>query len=182
MVTIIQIRIIELINWKARHGMLILRISLGVVFIWFGALKYFHGVSPAEMLAGRTIDKLTFGFIHPGISMPLLATWECLIGIGLIYGKFMRLTLFLLYMQMAGTFLPLVFFRSETWTTVLFVPTLLGQYIIKNCVLISAGIVIGATSNGGALISNPIAARKAQKLQLLYQRYHRRYHKEPTEK
>ncbi|MDQ6766800.1 MAG: doxx family protein [Candidatus Eremiobacteraeota bacterium] len=106
-------------------------------------------LSPAEMLASQTILKLSFNHIGPSLSMPILATWECLIGLGLLTRVAMRLTLFLLFVQMAGTLLPLFFFPDQTFTSVPFVPTLEGQYIIKNLVLISAGIVIGATVRGG---------------------------------
>src|SRR4051812_735452 len=88
-------------NWKAKNGIHILRFSLGFVFLWFGILKFFHGVSPAELLAGRTISELTGGLIKPYVSLPLLAVWECTIGLGLITGAWMRLTLVLLYCQMA---------------------------------------------------------------------------------
>lgn len=135
---------IRINNWKKRNGIHILRFSLGFIFLWFGVLKFFHGVSPAELVAGRTISHLTFGLLKPSISLPLLALWECTIGIGLITGAGLRLTLILLYFQMAGTFLPLIFFPHETFSGSIFIPTLLGQYIIKNCVLISAGIVLGA--------------------------------------
>ncbi|TDG35001.1 DoxX family protein [Pedobacter changchengzhani] len=144
----IKITEAEIVAWKSRNGMNILRICLGIIFVWFGVLKFFHGISSAEEIAGRTILKLTFGLITPTFSMPLLAVWECIIGIGLITKAWLRLTLVLLYMQMAGTFLPLVFFPHETFNHSLFVPTLLGQYIIKNLVLISGGIVIGATLSG----------------------------------
>lgn len=133
------------IEWKARHGLNILRVSLGLIFIWFGVLKFFPGVSAAEVIAGRTIEKLTFGLILPSVSLPVLAVWECVIGLGLISKKWLGLTLLLLYFQMIGTFLPLVFFPDETFAHSLFVPTLLGQYIIKNIVLLSGGVVIGAT-------------------------------------
>ena len=146
-------------SWKARNGITLLRISLGLVFTWFGILKFFPGLSPAEMLAGRTISKLTFGYITPQYSMPLLAFWETLIGLGLITTYRLRITLWLLYLQMIGTFLPFFFFFSETWTSHLFVPSLLGQYIIKNIVLISSAIVIGATCDEGALNSDPIVAQ-----------------------
>ncbi|MFN0083303.1 MAG: hypothetical protein ACKVOM_12385 [Ferruginibacter sp.] len=88
-------------------------------------------------------------------SMPLLGTLECLIGIGFFFHKWMHITLLLLLFQMVCACLPLVIFRQDTWTDYFFVPTLLGQYIIKNCVLISAGIVLGATLRGGALVTNP---------------------------
>jgi uncharacterized membrane protein YphA (DoxX/SURF4 family) len=131
-------------GWKTRNGINILRFSLGFVFFWFGALKFFHGFSPAEHIAGRTISQLTFGLIMPNVSLPLLGLWECTIGLGLITGAWLRLTLILLYFQMAGTFLPLLLFPHETFSGSILVPTLLGQYIIKNCVLISGGIVLGA--------------------------------------
>lgn len=135
-------------KWMSRYGIPLLRISLGVVFFWFGFLKYFPHRSPAESLAGNTIALLTHGYVSPSVSIPILATWECLIGLGLLTGIAKRATLLLLFVQMAGTFLPLVFFPSQTFVVVPFVPTLEGQYIIKNLVLVSAGIVIGATVRG----------------------------------
>lgn len=140
-------------NWMANHGLRLLRISLGVVFLWFGVLKFFPGLSPATDLAARTIYVLSFGAISPGVSVPLLAAWECLIGVGLILGIFMRATLFLLALQMAGTLTPLLLFPGEVFTRVPYAPTLEGQYIIKNAVLISAAIVLGATVRGGGLVA-----------------------------
>ena len=145
-------------RWMARYGLLLLRISLGVVFLWFGALKFFPGLSPAQDLAARTIEQLTFGRVHSTVSVPLLAGWECLIGIGLLFGIFMRATLFLLAVQMAGTLMPLVLFPNEVFTRLPYAPTLEGQYIIKNAVLISAAIVLGATVRGGRLTSEKSAA------------------------
>jgi uncharacterized membrane protein YkgB len=142
-------------RWMARNGVTFLRISLGIVFFWFGVLKYFPAASPAEALAGKTILVLSLGHIQPNISMPVLATWECLIGLGLLSGVALRVTIFLLFAQMAGTLLPLFFFPQETFTSVPFAPTLEGQYIIKNLVLISAGLVIGATVRGGRLTAGP---------------------------
>jgi uncharacterized membrane protein YkgB len=139
-------------GWMARHGITLLRTTLGIVFIWFGALKFFPHLSPAETLASRTIFELTDGRIGPALSMPVLATWECLIGLGLVTGIAMRATLLLLFLQMVGTLLPLFFFPRETFASVPFLPTFEGQYIIKNIVLISAGIVIGATVRGGRLL------------------------------
>jgi len=141
-------------GWMARHGLTLLRLSLGIVFLWFGILKFLPHMSPAESLAGRTIAVLTFGHVGPGLSLPLLAVWECLIGIGLLTGVAPRVTLLLLYVQMIGTLLPLFFFPHETFSVIPFAPTLEGQYIIKNLVLISAGIVIGATVRGGRLVSD----------------------------
>lgn len=140
-------------HWMASHGVRLLRISLGVVFLWFGGLKFFPGLSPASDLAARTISALSFGTVSAGVSVPLLAAWECVIGVGLILGIFMRATLFLLALQMAGTLTPLLLFPVELFTRVPYAPTLEGQYIIKNAVLISAAIVLGATVRGGRLVS-----------------------------
>ncbi len=149
----------RLTNWMARYGLPLLRISLGVVFLWFGALKLFPGLSAAQDLAARTIEKLTFGTVHASASVPLLAAWECLIGLGLLFGIFMRATLLLLAVQMGGTLMPLVLFPSEVFTRIPYAPTLEGQYIIKNAVLISAAIVLGATVRGGGLVSERATAR-----------------------
>jgi uncharacterized membrane protein YphA (DoxX/SURF4 family) len=148
-------------DWKARNGINILRFSLGIVFLWFGMLKFFPGISPAEDIAGRTIETLTFGLIKPSLALPLLAVWECTIGLGLITKAWLRLTLILLYFQMAGTILPILFFPHETFKG-LFVPTLLGQYIIKNFVLISAGIVLGAAPQDRPPVKNARKAKIAQ--------------------
>lgn len=137
-----------------RYGILLLRVSLGIIFFWFGFLKFFPGVSPADQLATQTIGKLTFGMIPPYVSILLLAGWETLIGLGLISGKFLRVTLFLLFSQMLGTLTPMFFFPGETFQIVPFVPTMEGQYIIKNLVLISAGLVVGATVRGGRILEN----------------------------
>jgi len=139
-------------SWMARHGLFLLRISLGIVFFWFGVLKFFPGLSPASDLAARTIEILSFRSISPTVSVPLLATWECLIGLGLLFGVFMRATLLLLAVQMAGTLTPLFLFPSEVFAHIPYAPTLEGQYIIKNAVLISAAIVLGATVRGGGLV------------------------------
>lgn len=152
---------IRLTHWMSRYGVTLLRISLGIVFVWFGALKFFPSLSPAQDLATRTIETLSFGLVTASISMPVLAAWECAIGIGLITGRFMRATLLLLALQMAGTITPLFLFPAETWQIFPISPTLEGQYIIKNLVLVSAGLVIGATVRGGAVIANPEAAREA---------------------
>lgn len=144
-----------LTQWMAQNGILLLRLSVGIVFLWFGALKFFPGLSPAEGLASKTIVTLSFGLLSEKAAVLILAVWECLIGIGLISGIFLRGTLFLLWMQMLGTITPLFLFPHECFTVIPIAPTLEGQYIIKNIVLISAGIVIGATVRGGRLTSEP---------------------------
>jgi uncharacterized membrane protein YphA (DoxX/SURF4 family) len=142
----------------ARIGVPVVRIALGIVFLWFGALKFLPSLSPAEDLAARTIQKLTGGAIQPEVSLPVLATWESLIGIGLILGVALRPILFLLAVHMAGTFTPLVLFPKETWTVFPIAPTLEGQYIIKNLVLIGAAMVVGAMVRGGRIVPEPPGA------------------------
>ena len=96
------------------------------------------------------------------MSLTLLATLECAIGLGLISGRFMRLTLLLLAFQMVGAASPLFLFPAEVFTRFPYAPTLEGQYIIKNVVLVSAGLVIGATVRGGGLTANPEAVESVR--------------------
>ncbi|MEQ9309034.1 MAG: DoxX family protein [Balneolaceae bacterium] len=138
-------------NWMAKYGLLIMRIGLGIIFLWFGALKYFPGLSPAEELVKNTVY-----FADPALFIPVLATWEVLIGVGLIAGKYMRITLLLLFLQMPGTALPIVLLPDVVWNSFPFGLTMEGQYIIKNLVLVSAGLVLGATVRGGKLINEYI--------------------------
>lgn len=149
-------------RWMARYGVFLLRISVGIVFFWFGVLKYFPGLSPATDLATKTIDTLTFGIISGTLALYILATLEVAIGIGLIFGVFLRETLLLLLFQMLGTITPLFLFTSEAFTQIPYAPTLEGQYIIKNIVIVSAGIVIGATVRGGRLIADPDKIREGR--------------------
>ena len=139
-------------TWMADHGLLLLRLALGIVFLWFGALKLFPGASPAELLAGQTIEVLTRGLVPRATALPILAVWEVAIGLGLLIGRGMRVTLLLLFVQMLGTITPLFLFPSETFTTFPLAPTLEGQYIIKNVVLIGAAMVVGATVRGGRIV------------------------------
>jgi uncharacterized membrane protein YkgB len=134
--------------WMARYGLVIMRVGLGIIFLWFGALKFFPGLSPAEELVRNTVY-----FVDPDLFIPVLAFWEVLIGIGLIAGKFMRITLFLLFLQMPGTALPILILPDVVWTSFPFGLTLEGQYIIKNLVLVSAGLVLGATVRGGRIVN-----------------------------
>jgi uncharacterized membrane protein YphA (DoxX/SURF4 family) len=146
---------VEITKWMARYGVVLLRLTLGTVFFWFGVLKFFPGQSPAEDLAVRTISKLSFDLIPGNVSILILAAWECLIGLGLISGRFLRATLFLLFLQMIGAATPILIFPQEVFTAIPYAPTLEGQYIIKNLVLVSAGLVIGATVRGGRVVVDP---------------------------
>ena len=138
----------KIIQWMARVGPTFLRIGLGVVFFWFGILKFFPGLSPAEDMVRNTIY-----FIDPDLFFPVLAAWETLIGLGLMVGKFMRTTLLLLFLQMPGTALPLVLLPEVVWTQFPHALTLEGQYIIKNLVLIGAGLVLGGMLRGRQMMA-----------------------------
>jgi uncharacterized membrane protein YphA (DoxX/SURF4 family) len=150
-----------LTTWMARNGIRFLRISLGAVFLWFGVLKFFPGLSPAQTLAGNTISILSFGLLTPELAVFILAVWECLIGVGLIAGYLLRATLLLLWLQMLGTITPLFLFPEQCFTVVPIAPTLEGQYIVKNLVLVTAGLVIGATLRGGPRTARPASEDEA---------------------
>lgn len=144
-----------LTRWMARYGITFLRLSIGIIFIWFGGLKFFSGLSPAEGLAISTINLLTFGAIPPDMALILLASFEVLIGILMTAGKYLRFTILLLLGQMTGTMSPIFLFPDVVFADVPFVLTIEGQYIFKNFVVISAAIVIGATVRGGRLNPEP---------------------------
>jgi uncharacterized membrane protein YkgB len=122
------------------YGHLVLRIALGVIFIWFGALKFFPGLSPAAELVERTIY-----WLRPSLFIPVLAAWEVLIGICLLIRPLIRLGIFLLFAQMVGTFMPLIVLPDATWQHFPYAPTMEGQYILKNLVIIGAALVVGGT-------------------------------------
>ncbi|EON79480.1 hypothetical protein ADIS_0047 [Lunatimonas lonarensis] len=133
-----------IVKWKRKYSITLLRLSVGLVFFWFGVLKFFPSVSPAEGIVLDTIHQITFGWLSDRQISVGLATWEALIGIGLIVGRYMRAILFLLFLQLPGTFLPVLFFPDQVFEIIPWVPTLKGQYIFKNLVIVAAGIVLGS--------------------------------------
>lgn len=145
---------LRITRWMARYSLDVLRFALGIIFIWFGALKFIPGWSPAEELVRNTIY-----FFDSDFFLPILATWEVLIGIGFLSGfftnKFQRVTILLLFMQMIGAALPLVLLPEVCWTNFPFVLTLEGQYIIKNLVIIGSALVLGATVRGSRFEAEP---------------------------
>ena len=143
-------------RWLVQRSVAILRVGLGCIFLGFGLLKFFPGLSPAEALVKETLDVLTFGLIPASLGIVLLAALECAIGLGLITGRYPRLTLGLLGFQMIGAMSPLLLFPGELFSGPFLAPTLEGQYIIKDVVLIAAGLVIGATLHGARLVSEHV--------------------------
>lgn len=135
----------------ARYGLTLLSISMGIVFLWFGALKLDMGLSPAEPLIRETISFLPMKFF-----LPVLAVWEMVIGLGFLTGKFKRATILLLMAQMGGAMSPIILAPDRIFNTFPYSFTLEGQYVVKDIILISVGIVIWATVRGGGLSSKPV--------------------------
>ena len=131
-------------GWLDRYAPTLLRWSLSVEFLWFGALKLIPGASPAEPLVAQTTQILFFGLLPERAGVAAVGVWEVLIGLGLLSGVWMRATLALLGLQMVGAFSPLVLFPMATFVQPPFAPTLEGQYIVKNVVLVSGALVLGA--------------------------------------
>jgi putative oxidoreductase len=129
----------RMVQFMAIYGRRLMRISLGIIFIWFGALKVI-GRSPVAELVASTVP-----WVSPGFFVPFLGVWEMIVGIGLLFNLALRLTLFLFWLQLAGTFLvlvsqPKVAFQGGN-------PLLLtteGEFVIKNLVLIAGGLVVGS--------------------------------------
>ena len=127
-----------------RWGILALRVSLGIVFIWFGILKPL-GLSPAAPLVLATVDWMPL--LEPETWLAVIGWWEVAIGVMFLFRPTIRVAIALLAMQMVGTFMPLVVLPSVTFQEGMFPygPTMEGQYIIKNLLIISAALVIGGT-------------------------------------
>lgn len=136
-----------------RKAVMILRVFIGINFLWFGMLKFIPGMSPAETLATMTIDVLTFGMIPSCVSIKLLAVWEVTIGLGFLVGKYIPFFVRIFMLHMVLTFTPLFLFPNLCFTTAPFALTLVGQYIIKNLVFIMAGMVICLTRKGDEVCS-----------------------------
>jgi uncharacterized membrane protein YkgB len=128
---------IAIVSWMERHGYRLLRIAMGIVFIWFGALKPL-GLSPAEAF----VAKATAWIPVPGF-LYILAVWEITIGVCFLFKGLVRWGVVLLFLHMPGTMLPFITLPDEVFVRFPFALSLEGQYIIKNLVLIAAGIVLG---------------------------------------
>ena len=132
----------RLVGFMSDYGTHLLRWSIAIVYLWFGGLKLVNA-SPAADLVVKTVF-----WLPPHAALLFIGVWEVLIGLGLLstHPLVLRITLFLLWLQIAGTFqvfllLPRVAFQGGNPL----LPTLEGQYAIKNLVLITAGLVIGST-------------------------------------
>ena len=119
-----------------------LRCSIGIIYIWFGMLKFFHGYSPAEDLAINTIHKLTIGMVPAQTSLLLLASWETLVGALLILGIQIKKVLLLMVLHMVCTFTPLILFPELSFKYLPYGFTLVGQYIMKNIIILCSAWVL----------------------------------------
>ncbi|MFE6332012.1 DoxX family membrane protein [Streptomyces sp. NPDC057806] len=124
------------------HSLTVLRISVGIVYCWFGALKLFPAASPAEEIAAAAMTELTGGLLPSRVSLPLLGTAEMLIGLALLTGLLLRIALALFFAHMAGAFTSLALLSGQMWHHG--VPTLEGQYVLKNLVLVAACLAVTA--------------------------------------
>ncbi|MGN9913229.1 DoxX family membrane protein [Phytohabitans sp. LJ34] len=138
-----------LTRWLAKHSIALLRVSLGVVFLGFGVLKFFPGASPAEALVARTLDTLSLGIVSGRGAVLLTAVAECFIGITLITGKFLRAGLLVLAASLVGIMSPLVLFWGDMFPGT---PTLEAQYVFKDIVLATGGLVVAARALGARLV------------------------------
>lgn len=137
--------------WLADHSVDALRISLGLIFLGFGVLKFVPGLSPAEPLAAQTLDVLTFGLVPERIGLVMVAGLESTIGLLLLSGRWMRLALGLLAVELIGILSPIVLLPGEMFRGLL-APTLAGQYVIKDVVVVAAGLVVGARTLGARMV------------------------------
>ena len=128
----------------SRWGVVLLRITLGIVFIWFGLLKPL-GLSPAEPLVLATVAWMPLFDAHTWLAV--IGWWEVVIGVTFLFPSTLRLAIALLFLQMVGAFMPLVILSDVTFQAgrVPFAPTMEGQYIIKNLVIIAAALAVGGT-------------------------------------
>jgi putative oxidoreductase len=141
-------------RWLVAHSITLLRLSLGVVFLAFGALKLFPGVSPAENLVKATTDLLTFGLIPGSVALAGVAVLECVIGVMLIAGgRAMRGAIYLLTIQLVGILSPVVLLTARLFSGPHHAPTLEGQYVLKDVILVAATLVLAATLRGATLTS-----------------------------
>lgn len=141
----------HLAAWLSRYSITLLRISLGGVFLLFGALKFFPGSSPAEEISTRTVGVLTFGLLSHQACLLLTAVMECTIGLTLVTGKFLKFGVLVLFGALVGIMSPLVLFAGDLFPAPDYTPTLLAQYVLKDFILAAAGLVVAAKALGAQL-------------------------------
>lgn len=141
-----------LAGWLARHSVELLRISLGLVFLGFGVLKFVPGLSPAESLAADTLEILTFGLVPARVGLVGVAALESLIGLLLLSGRGLRVALVLLAVELVGILSPLVLLPGAMFRADPIAPTLAGQYVLKDVIIAAAGLVVAARTLGARMV------------------------------
>lgn len=143
-----QFRLAEtkVLRWADANSHRFLRWSIGLIYIMYGGLKFFPHHSPAEQLAVDTIEKLTFGLFSGTPALITLAIMETLLGLCLLFGFRLKLITFLAIGHMMGTFMPMFFFPEQVFTSAPLSLSLVGQYILKNLVIVGALFVLYAKS------------------------------------
>ena len=122
-----------------------LRISIGFIYVLFGALKFFPNYSPAEELAATTIDMITLGVFMGDTALMLLAIIEVGIGIGLMVNFKTKGMVMIALWHMVCTFMPMIVLPQYAYSNSPYSLSLVGQYILKNMIIISA--LIGIYTN-----------------------------------
>lgn len=154
-------------RWLMRYSIITLRISMGAVYLAFGILKYFPGVSPAESLALATSHLLSFGLVPAvipnGVMMLVIATLECVIGLVLITGRWLRVAIYLLGGHLVGILSPAVLLAGREFAGPHHMPTLEGQYVLKDVILVAAAMVIATTVRGNVLTEHGHPSRRTSK-------------------
>lgn len=130
-----------IIETAKRVYMPMARIAFFVIFFYFGLLKLV-GLSPASPLA-EALTQRTVGMEYFDVLFIGLAVVECLIGLLFLVPKATRVVIALLFVHMAVVCSPLLLVPDMVWSGWL-VPSLEGQYIIKNIALIAIAISIAA--------------------------------------
>lgn len=120
----------------------ILRYSIGSIFLLFGILKFFPQLSPAENIGIETVRILTFHILPESICILALAIFEITIGLLLISGKYPKFSVTIAIIHLLCTFTPFIFFPESVFNLDMNSLSLLGQYIIKNVVIISSLLII----------------------------------------
>jgi uncharacterized membrane protein YphA (DoxX/SURF4 family) len=129
-------------RWLRCNSVRALRVSIGFVYLWFGVLKFFPALSPAEPLATRTLSMLAMGLVPDHVALLLLASFETAIGMLFLTGRFGSVALPMLYAHMAGTALPFLFFPKQLFLHFPYAPTFEAQYIFKNIIILSSALTI----------------------------------------
>ena len=144
---ILAMRLLQRTGIRLRPSITLLRISLGLVFLGFGLLKFVPGLSPVEGLVERTMSLLTFGLLTGGVATGVVAAMESAIGLSLLTGRYLRLGLGLLGIAMVGILSPIVLFADRLFFSQAgFAPTLEAQYVLKDVVLLAAALVVAAAA------------------------------------